>query len=83
MQVALSKPLSLAKARRRRNDFGHEQFLIEDLFTELNTETRTHRKAYCRLGITVEDIYPGEGWNYVFGQAKPMESLDSTRLRVL
>lgn len=23
------------------------------------------------LGITMTDLYPGEGWNYVFGQAAP------------
>ena len=67
------KPLSLARARKRMNDFNHDQYLIEDLFEALHTETRSHRKAYCRLGITMEDIYPGEEWNYVFGQAKPME----------
>ncbi|CAE7593755.1 AMZ2 [Symbiodinium natans] len=69
----LDKPLSLAKARKRMNDFNHEQYLIADLFEALHSETRSHRKAYCRLGITMEDIYPGEEWNYVFGQAKPME----------
>ncbi|CAE7709804.1 Ank3 [Symbiodinium necroappetens] len=69
----LDKPLSLAKMRKRMNDFMHEQYLIADLFDALHSETRSHRKAYCRLGITMEDIYPGEEWNYVFGQAKPME----------
>ena len=69
----LDKPLLLANARKRENDFNHDQYLIADLFEALHTETRSHRKAYCRLGITMEDIYPGEEWNYVFGQAKPME----------
>lgn len=69
----VEKPLSLAKAKKRQNDFGHDQYLIADLFEALNTQTRSYRKAYCRLGITLEDIYPGEEWNYVFGQAKPME----------
>jgi len=69
----VEKPLSLAKAKKRQNDFGHDQYLIADLFEALNTQTRSYRRAYCRLGITLEDIYPGEEWNYVFGQAKPME----------
>ncbi|CAJ1404513.1 unnamed protein product [Effrenium voratum] len=71
--VCVEKPLSLAKMQKRSNDFGHDQFLIGDIFEALNTQTRSYRKAYCRLGITMEDIYPGEEWNYVFGQAKPLE----------
>ena len=97
--------LTLSQAKKRQNDFGHDQYLIADLFEALNTQTRSYRKAYCRLGITVEswrgkstvsnnikqpdifrlhrwhlaqeDIYPGEEWNYVFGQAKPMECLNA------
>ena len=64
--------------RNRMNDFMHEQYLIADLFDALHSETRSHRKAYCRLGITMEDIYPGEEWNYVFGQAKPMERVGNS-----
>ncbi|CAK9017851.1 unnamed protein product [Durusdinium trenchii] len=73
MVECLPKPLSLSKARRRQNDFGHDQYLIEDLFDALHKETSSHHRAYCRLGFTLEDIYPGDGWNYVFGQARPME----------
>ena len=69
---------SLAKMRKRMNDFMHEQYLIADMFEALHSETRSHRKAYCRLGITMEDIYPGEEWNYVFGQAKPMERVGNS-----
>ncbi|MCP4901580.1 MAG: hypothetical protein GY906_31845 [bacterium] len=29
--------------------------------------------AYCWLGITMEDIYPGPEWNYVFGEASLRE----------
>jgi archaemetzincin len=25
--------------------------------------------AFCAIGITMEDLYPGPDWNYVFGQA--------------
>lgn len=76
--VALKKPLSLKDARRRENDFEDQQFLIEDLFSLLHThkDIRAHpscRNAYCRLGVTLEDIYPGEEWSYVFGQAKPLD----------
>lgn len=67
------QPLSLRSISHRLNDFGHKQYLIGDLFEMLHKETCRHRTAFCRLGITMEDIYPGDEWNYVYGQAKPME----------
>lgn len=71
----LDKPLSLKDVGKRDNDFGHSQYLIGDIFTMLNThkEVVSKRRAYCRLGVTLEDIFPGEEWNYVFGQARPIE----------
>lgn len=71
----LEKPLSLQDVSSRDNDFNHKQYLIGDIFTMLNTskEVVSKRRAYCRLGVTLEDIYPGDEWNYVFGQARPME----------
>lgn len=71
----LEKPLSLKGISSRENDFGHKQYLLPDIFNMLNTdrEVVSRRRAYCRLGVTLEDIYPGEEWNYVFGQARPLE----------
>lgn len=62
--------------RKRENPFGHPQYLLEDLFALLHkdkTVLGAGRHAFCVLGVTMEDIYPGEEWNYVFGQARPME----------
>lgn len=42
------------EVQKRQNDFGHDQYLIGDLFEALNKHTLSHRKAYCRLGITIE-----------------------------
>jgi archaemetzincin len=71
----LEKPMSLKDVSCRRNDFGHNQYLIGDIFTLLNTHKSviSKRRAYCRLAVTLEDIYPGDEWNYVFGQARPLE----------
>jgi len=71
----LDKPLSLKGVESRENDFGHKQYIIGDIFTMLNThkEVISRRRAYCRLAITFEDIYPGEEWSYVFGQARPLD----------
>ena len=45
---------SCREVQKRQNDFGHDQYLIGDLFEALNKHTLSHRKAYCRLGITIE-----------------------------
>jgi len=71
----LEKPVSLKTISSRENDFGHKQYLISDIFDFLNTDRgiTAKRRAFCRLAVTLEDIYPGDEWNYVFGQARPME----------
>jgi predicted Zn-dependent protease len=76
MRVAVvPEALSLKAVKRRENDYGHPQYLISDLFHMLNTDKAVvrFREQYCILGVTLEDIYPGEEWNYVFGQARPLE----------
>lgn len=71
----LPKVLNLKDVRRRENDSGHKQYLIGDMFQILNShkDVVSKRNAYCRLGVTLEDIYPGDEWNYVFGQARLLE----------
>ncbi|CEM22060.1 unnamed protein product [Vitrella brassicaformis CCMP3155] len=79
MEVAmLSKPLSLHNCRSRESRQGaetHRQYLIGDIFQLMGShrEVLGHRRAFCVVGFTMEDIYPGEEWNFVFGQARPME----------
>ena len=43
------------------------QILSTDVLRWL--ETRLPDDAYCLLAITMEDLYPEESWNFVFGQA--------------
>lgn len=74
----VTRPISLKGVSRRENELEDRQYLIGDLFEILNThkDVRAHSsflRSYCRLGVTMEDIYPGEEWSYVFGQAKPLE----------
>ncbi len=33
-------------------------------------EKRVPKDAYCVMGITLNDIYPGDNWNFVYGWAK-------------
>lgn len=52
----------------RKNPYsGHRQLLTTDILALL----RKHLPAdgFCILGITMQDLYPEESWNFVFGQA--------------
>ena len=46
---------------------GKLQLLTSDIRKQL--KARLPRDAYCLLGITLRDLYPGPAWNYVFGEA--------------
>ncbi len=51
---------------RQRSD-GPKQLLSTDVLAWLKPILPDD--AYCLLAITMEDLYPDEKWNYVFGQA--------------
>ena len=61
-----------ASAQRMQFDFDPKQawpqLLTSHLRDEVLMERRTERDAAV-LGITAYDLWPGEGWNFVFGQA--------------
>ncbi|HNY65545.1 MAG TPA: archaemetzincin [Deltaproteobacteria bacterium] len=46
---------------------GNRQILTGDVLAYLRR--RFPPDAFCVLGITMEDLYPDEDWNFVFGQA--------------
>ncbi len=63
-------PLSLEAHRitSRQNPFTkNRQFLTGDLLGLL--ERQLPDDAFAVLGVTMEDLYPGPDWNFVFGQA--------------
>ncbi|MFA5259804.1 MAG: archaemetzincin [Candidatus Omnitrophota bacterium] len=57
-----------AEARRSHPQTRDQQILttyvIESVLKPLKPED-----AFCLIGFTAEDLWPGEGWNFVFGQA--------------
>lgn len=76
MDVVVRPPLDLSGesiASRRNPALGHRQLRTGDLLALLRK--RLPGDAYALLGLTMEDLYPDENWNFVFGQA-------STRARV-
>jgi archaemetzincin len=52
----------------RVNSFtGKSQALTSDVLAFL--KRKLPADAFCLLGVTMEDLYPEESWNFVFGQA--------------
>jgi archaemetzincin len=52
---------------RRERGLRQRQLLTGDLLELLRANLPEH--AFSYVGITMEDLYPGPDWNYVFGQA--------------
>ncbi|MFK7909679.1 MAG: archaemetzincin [Akkermansiaceae bacterium] len=67
MQVVLLPSIELANIRSRNNG-GKRQLLTTDVLDAL--QRRLPADAYSMLGLTMTDLYAGEGWNFVFGQAR-------------
>ncbi len=51
----------------REPGLRRRQLLTGDLLDLLRANLPEH--AFCYVGVTMEDLYPGPDWNYVFGQA--------------
>lgn len=60
-------PASLSVTSRFDPLFHRQQLLTKDLRAWLTQ--RCPGDAVAFLGITLEDLYPGPDWNYVFGEA--------------
>lgn len=54
-------------ATTRDRGGGRRQLLTTDVLAWL--ERRIKEDAYCLLAVTMEDLYPADDWNFVFGQA--------------
>lgn len=72
MDVVLLPPLEDALATitgREDAHTGHRQLLTTDILNLLRLCQPDD--AYCTVGVTMYDLYPGPQWNFVFGQAAP------------
>lgn len=70
MEVRINPPVRINKSRfatRSNPVTGNFQLLTLDILTHLKKHIPLD--AFCMLGITMDDLYPGEDWNFVFGQA--------------
>lgn len=67
MSVKTNMPIETKACSRINAGTRAKQLLSTDILAELRA--LVPNDAYCVLGITSEDLYPEESWNFVFGQA--------------
>ena len=74
VKVRRDVPLSVipARARRTHPTWGDRQILTGYVLGELLRPNLPEDAAAC-LGLTTSDLWPGAGWNFVFGQASLTE----------
>jgi len=70
VKVLDSVPLSVipAHAKRKHPNWGMDQILSTYILTDI-LKPRLPTDAAAYLAFTTSDLWPGEGWNFVFGQA--------------
>ena len=62
---------AMTNVRGRERDFAgrsFRQYLTDDILYKLLLP-RVRIGTFALLGVTMEDLYPEDSWNYVFGQA--------------
>ena len=70
VKVLPDMPLTMvpAEARRTHPSWGDQQILSTYVLDEL-LRPRLPGDACAMIALTTSDLWPGEGWNFVFGQA--------------
>lgn len=74
IKADLSESLIPSDAVRKNPMQGMKQFLAPYLIDELLVAHKP-KDAAAYLGLTAVDLWPGEGWNFVFGLATPDNQL--------
>lgn len=68
LPASASPVITMASLKARSRVRGRRQYRADDLLDAL--QRRIPKHAYCLIGVTQDDLYPGPGWNFVFGQAR-------------
>lgn len=70
VKVQEDMPLKVVpeKARRKHPTWGMDQILSTYVLDEV-LRPRLPKDACAYIALTTSDLWPGEGWNFVFGQA--------------
>lgn len=76
LTVRMREPLGLEiipdHARRTHPTWGDKQILSTYVLSDV-LRPRLPRDATAYIALTASDLWPGEGWNFVFGQASLAE----------
>lgn len=74
MEVKILPFVQTDKAAYRNNDWdGRHQVNAGDIINKVLPDIRLkYRDAYAFIGVTMEDLYPRDSWNFVFGLADMM-----------
>ncbi|MCK4357344.1 MAG: hypothetical protein KAW92_01120 [Candidatus Cloacimonetes bacterium] len=76
LQVKVQKDIPLSvipnKARRRHPEWGVEQILTSYILNDI-LKPKLPADAAAYIALTISDLWPGRGWNFVFGQASLRE----------
>lgn len=65
---AIGESVVPRQARRRNQETGRRQLLTSYILDNLLLQELPEDAAAC-IALTGEDLWPGKGWNFVFGQA--------------
>ena len=65
-------PLSIIPAKARRNHFGIDQILSTYVLDDV-LKPKLPKDACAYIAFTTSDLWPGRGWNFVFGQASGLQ----------
>ncbi len=68
IQKAMALDVIPAKARRKHPSWGMPQILTTYVLDDL-LRPQLPKDACVELALTTSDLWPGKGWNFVFGQA--------------
>lgn len=71
METRMLEPVAVSEVpatRRVNKNTQKTQMLTSDILAWLYTKRRP-QDAYALIAVTMEDLYPEESWNFVFGQA--------------
>lgn len=70
LEVVFLDPITVKdiNGKTRVNNYSRKKQLHTDPILNY-LHKNLPKDAYCCLGITMEDLYPGKGWNFVFGIA--------------
>lgn len=76
MRVKFTSPILLSEipseARRVHPQTGDRQILSTYVLDKI-LRPRLPKDAFCLMAFTTSDLWPGQGWNFVFGQASPQD----------